>query len=328
MSELKRIIPVILLHFLAGFIVSVIYVFVSPLSADLIPPFVFQYRMREAFILFVSLLPALQISGILVGYAFAFSKTAFTQVGRWSAILLSYLQGAFIICLCCIGLYVILNEGFVPFAKEAQTTARANTEDYYDYIEIARTSLVSGALYEAGFNAYAAQRIWPKSAEAAELAELSKYRMAESSQEQEPAPEEETRIVPSVPGLTVMDALDKAIEAEEDYDFFNAHYFAMLAWQLAKPSDPIRDTALRIAANAWNQITLGTDMLTSRQDEELFAEKKRGYDALQAGDYLKAYYLFNDLDEKYNRTGDLKFDPDIVRFLDIAKRGLQETFFS
>jgi len=56
-------------------------------------------------------MPALQISGLLIGYALAFSKNASESVDRWSEQLLSYLKGAFIICLFCISAYVILAEG-------------------------------------------------------------------------------------------------------------------------------------------------------------------------------------------------------------------------
>ncbi len=128
MTDAKRTLPVILVHFVLGFVLCLVYAFVRSTGVDLIAPFINGYRFRSAVLLFVQYMPALQISGLLVGYALAFGKSSGGPVGRWSPELLTTLKGAFLLCLLCVSLYVVLSEGFTPYLSFRQMEVSERTE--------------------------------------------------------------------------------------------------------------------------------------------------------------------------------------------------------
>ena len=330
MRELKRVFPIVLLHYIAGLAICLVYTFLQPLSVSLIPPFILSWRLRSAILLFITYMPALQISGILVGYAIAFSHQAEQSVDRWSSQLFSSLKEAFKLSLVLLSVYIVLVEGVGPVMQTRKDSAVTRTEDFHDYLTVSRALLADGKPAEAEFRLRSALDIWKGSPEAQKLIEDSRLKLAELSGGKPKA--DETKLpdplVPRDPvGLTVLGALDLAAEAEKGLDFYNAHYYAMLAYRLAARDDPNRDAALRMAASAWNRITGGTDTLRARGDTELYGTKRKGYDAIQNGDYLTAYYIFLDLFNADRDKGDGQRDPDVERFLEVLRKGVLESFF-
>ncbi|HOT62391.1 MAG TPA: hypothetical protein PLU93_05960 [Treponemataceae bacterium] len=329
MRDAKRVLPFVLLHFVLGLAICIGWFFLRPAPSGLIDPFVMPWRLREGILLFVSWMPALHISGMLVGYALSFGKND-DAVSRWSPTLLGFLKGATVLSLVCLALYVGMAEVVAPSFRARQALADVRSQDYAEYFDLAAVKLASDQVAEAEAHALTAVRIWPKSREALALLDRIRYRGAELS-----APVGKKGADVPVPpdvladdrGLTVLGALEKARDAERRLDFFNAHYYATLAARLATARDPNRENALRLAASAWNRIAAGSADLREKGDAELFAIKKKGYAAVQNGDYLTAYYLFLNLSEKQRKPADGKIDPDVERFLDVARRGLLESFF-
>jgi hypothetical protein len=332
MNEARRSFYSVLVHFLLGLAGCIVYSFVRPLPVDILPVFVTGYRLRAGLSLFVSFMPALQISGLLIGYTLAFSRNSSENIGRWSVELLTYLKGAFTICLICISLYVILAEGITPFIEERQEQSIVRTGDYNDFISVARNSLFRGMPEEAEFQINRALQIWPKSKDAISMLDGIRLELAGQDDKSRSAlavkssAETEQAIAPPG-GLTVRAALDKAEAAEKTADFYSAHYFAMLAWSIAPSTDPAKAEAMKVASSAWNRITAGSDYLKTEGDRRLYGIKHGGYEAIQRKDYLKAYYIFLELREQELNSGEKKTDPDIVRFLEVSRRGVLESFF-
>lgn len=329
MEETKRALPVIFAFLLLGCAGCLVFSFITPVAVELIIPFFFGWRIRVGFLVFIEYMPAFLTSGILVGYALAFSKSG-EQVNRWSALHIQWLRGAFILTTVLLSAYVVLSEGVRPFLNRQQEHSITLTEDYYSSIGMTRDLLAAGNLSEALVRADTAVKIWKTSADAISVRERILYEMAERSGGLD-RPEQDAHsqdgYVLNPEGLTVLSALDLASAAGIKNDYYAEHYYAMLAWRLAPLTDPNRETALRRAANAWNRITEGSATLLSAADAELYRMKRDGYQALENGDYLRAYYLFNGLIEAENASGENKKDPDLPRFLSVARSGLLETSF-
>lgn len=330
MTEAKRALPVILAHFFLGLGGCIAYAFFLPVTVALIPPFITPYRVRSGLLLFITYMPALLLSGMLVGYALAFSKNASDSIERWSNILLSYLKGAFGICLFFIAVYVVLSEGVSPILASRQSDSLSRSEDYTKYLAVARDSIALENYSEADFQVRGALMIWKESPEATALGDQVQYKLAAGGTK----PAEGTKkgsasdaMLRRSSGLTVLDALDKAEAAEKATDYYNAHYYAMLAYRLAADTDPNKANALRMAANAWNHISSGTDLIAAQGDATLYNTKRVGYDTIQSGDFLKAYYIFLALQEQEKAATDGKHDPDVERFLEVARKGVLESFF-
>lgn len=332
MSEIKKVFSIIFLHFFLALIGCLIFSYSRTISVELIAPFISSYRFRNGVLLFITYIPALLISGLLIGYALAFSRNATETVDRWSAQLLSYLKGAFLICLVCISAYIILSEGISPFLEGRQEQAIARSSDYSDFIDVAQESLIRGLSEEAAFQISRALQIWPKSREGAQLLDSIQLDISESlgkeiAERNKGLQDDSELIVQKSSGLTVLDALDKAIAAEKTADYYNAHYYAMLAYSLAPSTDPNKTEALRLAKNAWNQISSGSDLLKAEDDKVLYREKMSGYEAIQNKDFLKAYYIFLKLNDQEHESVDGRKDPDVERFLEVSRQGVLESFF-
>ena len=331
MTEIKRVVTIVFGHFAIALIACGIYSFVRPLGTDLISVFTVAYRIRSAVLLFIGLVPALLISGILIGYALSFAKGSSEAVERWSGTLMSYLKGAFILSLVCIALYVVLAEGIAPYFETLQSESRTRTKDYRDNLAAANQALVDGDARIAEREAAGALLIWKGSKEANEAHERAKYILASTGNAQSTVKEsvssDDAMLLTGAKGLTVLKAIDLAEAELKKSDFYSAHYYAMLAYRLAKDTDPNKQNAIRIAAAAWNKINEGFDASLGEEGRVLYSTKKSGYDAIQVGDYLKAYYIFLDLRGKEKKSGKGIVDPDVERFLGVAKDGVLHTFF-
>jgi hypothetical protein len=332
MNELKRALPIVLVHLVIGLAASLVYAGFTTVPAELISPFVSSFRFRAAILLFIDWMPALQISGILVGYALAFAKDVPESVERWSGVQLDFLKGAFIVALVCISIYAILSEGVGPAFQGKQQDSLAESGAYAEYLSVARESSEQGDFGAAEFRANAALRIWPKSPEAVSLLESIRYDMASAAGENAAGTAELPNgdaepVLPESSGLSVLSALDRARQAEAALDFYTAHYYAMLAYKLAPDTDPNKVEALRFSSRVWNRITSGTDRIQAEGAAALFAIKRQGYDAIQSGDYLRAYYILLSLQEQEAALKDSAVDPDVTRFLEIARQGVLKSFF-
>jgi hypothetical protein len=331
MAEMKRVVAIVFGHFAIALLACVIYSFARPLGTDLLSAFTVAYRIRSAVLMFIGFVPALLISGILIGYALAFAKSSAETVDRWSGTLMSYLKGAFVLSLVCIALYAFLAEGIGPYFQNLQSESRTRTKDYRDNLALATQALVDGDARIAERETAEALLIWKGSKEANELHERAKYLLASAgnaeSTGKEGAASDEAMLLTGAKGLTVLKAIDLAEAELKKNDYYSAHYYAMLAYRLAKETDPNKQNAIRIAAAAWNKINEGFDASLGEEGRVLYSDKKSGYDAIQSGDYLKAYYIFLDLAAKEKKSGKGIVDPDVSRFLGVAKDGVLHSFF-
>lgn len=330
MSSHKRVLPVLFAHFFAGLVLSVIVTVNTTVPAALLPPLIVSYRIRTAVLAFIQYMPPLYLSGLLIGFTLSFSSYADERVQRWSGKLLAFLKSSFAIMLVVIGCHIVLTEGVAPIARARMATAVSRSEDYHEYVRMGREMLRNDEPRTAEQRVLSALDIWKDSPEAVKLLDDTRYRSAEkygAGTDEEPDVYPDGLVLEEFSGMTVLDALDISEGAARELDFFDAHYYAMLAHRLSRPDDPLRERALRMASDAWNRIVEGTDLLRSRDDISLYAAKRAAYNALNQGDYLTAYYEFLDLHTADTAREDRKRDPDLERFLELARKGVMETFF-
>ncbi|HNY22468.1 MAG TPA: hypothetical protein PKO22_10010 [Treponemataceae bacterium] len=331
MNESRKILPILFLHFALGFAACAVWAFTRGLDVDLLSPFVFAYRFRSAVIAFIGLLPTLTISGFLMGYSISFRAVAGEAVGRWSDTLLTVLKHAYILMLACLALYAVFAEGISPALTSRQKQAVVLTKDFKEYMRAARRFVDDSQPALAVVPTRAALQVWPGNKEALYLLDQIGYKQAEgaggSDAKGRVRTASEEAVIREASGLTVLEALDKAIEADKKNDYFNAHYYASLAARLAPTTDPNHDVAVRLAAQAWNRVSEGHDRIQSRAEADLYGIKRDGYKAIGNQDYLRAYYIFLELREAELATNDRLGDPDVERFLEISRKGVLESFF-
>jgi hypothetical protein len=103
--------------------------------------------------------------------------------------------------------------------------------------------------------------------------------------------------------------------------FFDAHWLATLAGRLAQPGGPEAVNAARLASDAWNMVTVQQPNRLERHIYEIYQLKLSGYQAMNTGDWISAFYIFQEL---LDLTPD---DPDAVNFLAASERGAREYAF-
>ena len=319
----------VFIHFVIGLGCCLIYMFFFK-KISVLPQFLVNRKLAEAGILFIRLMPSLLVSAVLIGYAVIFGTCGQNTVPRFSDILLRYLKEVFIILFFCLSLYIIFIEILSPLLYAYRRYSELKTQDYHDYMKEADISLNTGDGERAYQKAKAALGIWKNNPDALQLLDKAKVLYeAQAIDRQNNMYNTETAYNTADPeNLTAEGALFISKRFMNKYDFYTAHYYAMRAYQLSAENAPYREEALRLAAQAWNQIEKGIAELTAEFDIRLYQAKKAGYEMIQQGNYIKAYYQFVRAKRMLEQNNPLKRDPDIDRFIDITrKKVLEEVFF-
>ena len=319
----------VLIHFAIGLGCCLLYIFFFK-KIDVLPQFLLNRKLAETGILFIRIMPSLLVSAVLIGYAVIFGTCGQNTLPRFSDILLHYLKEVFIILFFSVTVYIVFIEIVSPLLYGYQRYSDLKTRDYYDYIKDADISLKNEDAERAHDKAKAALNIWRNNPEALELLDKAKvlYESHTIERGKETHTVETVSATADPENLTAEGALFISKRYMTKYDFYTAHYYAMRAYQLSAENAPYREEALRLAAQAWNQIEKGVAELTAEFDIRLYQAKKAGYEMIEQGNYIKAYYQFVRAQRMLERNNPLKRDPDIDRFVEITrKKLLEEVFF-
>ncbi len=98
------------------------------------------------------------------------------------------------------------------------------------------------------------------------------------------------------------DLLDKANEYYQNEDYFSALYNADLAFKL----DPSRQDAQRRAAESREAIRSLEPDRSEKEAKVYFERKREGFNKLEEGDSIGAYYIFNELSKLSVDDGDIQ----------------------
>lgn len=319
----------VLIHLIIGLSCCLIYVFFFK-KIDTLPQFLQSRKLAEAGIWFIRIMPSLLVSSILIGYAVIFGTCGQNTVPRFSDILLHYLKEVLIILLLCLSLYIVLIEIVSPLLFNYRHYTELKTQDYHDYMQAADISLQNGDAEKAYNKVKMALRIWKNNPEALQLLDKAKvlYETRIIDHKNDIRPIENVYETAEPENLTAEGALLISKRFMNKYDFYTAHYYAMRAYHLSAENTPYHEEALRLATQAWEQIEKGIADLTIEFDVRLYQAKKAGYEMLQQGNYIKAYYQFMTAQQMLEQHNPLNRDPDIDRFVEIARQKLlEEAFF-
>ena len=327
MREIVKGMFSVLIHFAAGMICCVLYIFFFK-KPEVLPQFLTGWKITESAILFIEVMPGLLVSAILLGYAVIFGTCGQNTVSRYSSILLQYLKEAFIILFFCITGYILLIELVLPMLFKRQNRIELKTRDYYEYIEDVDMLIKNNRAEQAYRKVKAALEIWPGSPDALQQLDAVKVLRGAQTLEWKQLREHETAHTDADPeNITAEGALFMAKRFMERLDFYTAHFYAMKAYRLSTETAPYRGEAIRLAAQAWNQIEKGIAELTADFDIRLYRAKRAGYEMMQQGDFIKAYYQFIEAQQMIEQNDALQHDPDIDRFVAVTKEKLLEEVF-
>lgn len=313
--------------------VLIVYIFIALIGSLLVGIFFggtddfvggnsFLYKITSGLLIFANILPAVLISGILVGYSWAFGRYSNENPGRFSSLLLSYIKSVFIVGLICTLLCLSSTEILKTYILRKQADIRQREEDYTEYVSLAKKYNSEENYSAAKF--YAEYALKLKKGDEKLQVLYDQINVNDSLEKVTPIitkqAEEPKKIVikpeyDDIPGL-----MQRAEQALTNKHYFDAHFYATLVVDSTEDKDVNKIKARGLAAEAWNKLEQ-TDYNIEDVPQRVFAEKKRGYKALMQGENAKAYYIYRRLYETYPT------DVDIEKYFEIAKEKIEEQFF-
>jgi len=121
--------------------------------------------------------------------------------------------------------------------------------------------------------------------------------------------------------VNTVEALAMSQAAYDEGRLFDAHWLATLGRRLAPENSPEAVASARLAARAWNLIEDQRPTPAEAHRHEMFALKMEGYRAMQSGEWIRAFYLF----QTHARLA--PGDPDVGNFLALSERELAGVAF-
>jgi hypothetical protein len=282
-----------------------------------LPRYFFQWRLIQGTLAFLHLFPAIAMAALVIPFGILYYDDSFPG---FSPRFLELMKAPIITALVASLLYALSMFLFIPLAEEAVTTMRSHGRIFTLSKEKIITYFSQEDWSEALPFITLCNRIWPGEPELKELlANVDSYELFLKDDE-ETAPPVQT-IVPrfsitEATPVTAAEALAMARESLQKNYYYDAHWQASLAERIARPGSTEHSEATQLRLSAWDSI-----QIIPVQDYEYYHLKRDGYDALLAGEWVKAYYIFNELTQK------AIVDPEIDGFFGQVLQELTQSAF-
>jgi hypothetical protein len=332
-------------YLLASFLVIMFFRFFFPSQEAPLSVFSRDWRLNLGILEILSLFPALAFSALVSPFGF---RVYYNEYKSFSPHFLEQFKGTVITAILAAIVYALLFFLVQPVFQDRRIDMSYRGSLYRLARDLAEDRMTQKKWGEAaGFLDIAAQ-IWPGSPELAGIREKTEIELEGErirKEENERAILEENQVTEDwslsnspVPGLldrdappvllteqrqplNTLEALDMAAAAMREERYYDAHWLATLGTRLARRGSPEEASAFRAAALAWDKVS---SLAPNTREKELYARfrlKQSGYEAMIAGDWIRAYYTFRELLEQDPR------DPDARNFLQKSEQGARDIAF-
>jgi hypothetical protein len=293
--------------------------------------FSFRWRLLEGVADIIALFPALAMSGLVVPLGLRNIGTK--ELARFSPHFLKRLKGTIITAICAVGIYSILFFLALPLTENYRTHIRFEGYLFRLAKDRAAGHLAAEEWPEASRFISICERIWPDSPEmeyirtetTIYMEELRISRAESWARERYRPADEEGSLYGGIPGerepVNTAEALSMADEALREERYYDAHWLATLAERLARPGSADAAGAARLASQAWNAVSSLEPNSRELSAYNLYRQKRRGYEAMIAGEWIQAYYIFTGLYDS------IPGDPDVANFLEVCEEGIAQVAF-
>jgi hypothetical protein len=308
-----------------------IFRFIIPGSEAPILLYSRKWRLVKGLLEFYSLYPALSFSALMIPFGIYSYEENYQS---FSEVFFKRLMVSVIIAISAAVIYGIIIFFALPMAKNSEENMRFRGELY----QLAKTNVQerrnAGEWLEASQFLSICDRIWPNSSELAEirveieinldrlhsLENIDRY-LARTSLTREWRGADISALPGSTQPVNSTQAVSLARAAFDERRFFDAHWLATLGERLSESGSAEAARASRLASEAWNMIASLAPNLIEQRLYAIYNLKLSGYQAMNSGEWIRAYYIFLEL---ITLTPD---DPDAVNFLAASERGALETAF-
>ena len=329
---------IFILYCAAAFIGICAFRFVLPLPSgepiEILDCFSVFWNVSGGIITYIKLFPALAFSSLVIPFGLkehsegGYAGNTFVGKAGFSPSFLKYL------------IYGLLFFLALPLTEDARVSMVNRSDLYAQARSRAQAKAADKDWLEAARFIDICEGIWPGSADAAKLKADITSALSPSAQGQSvrgvsagvQADPGAQGAVPGVEGVPVWlgipgnpvnsaDALRLAEDAFNREDFYDAHWLATLAQRLARPGAAEITAAAALASRAWNKIAALEPNAHEKERFSLYRMKRDGYEAMIAGDWVSAFFTFQDL------AALTPADPDVLRYLENCKSGVSNVAF-
>jgi hypothetical protein len=306
--------------------------FIFPGEAVPIPYFARSWRIIRGLLDYFGLFPALAMSALVVPFGIA----AIQEEGysSFSPKFFQYIKGPVITAICAAAAYGLVFFLALPLVQNWEANTRSEGSLYRLARERAQVHRKAGEWLEAARFIAVCERIWPGSPEMASLKNeaairVEEYRLGEEDERAalraEATATQWDADLSALPNqqqpLDASEALSMGEAAFNEERYFDAHWLATLAERIARPGSPEAVNAARLASRAWNAVQSLAPTARESRIYSIFHLKQSGYEAMVSGDWIRAYYIFQEL------SGLSPEDPDVANFFVQSERGAKEIAF-
>jgi hypothetical protein len=320
-----------IIYVAASALLIMIFRFILPGSDVPLRLYSMEWRLLKGALELFNLFPALALSALVIPFGI-YSHEA--NYHSFSDMFFKRLVNSVLIAICAAVVYGIVFFLALPLAKNKEENIRYMGELY----DLAKThmqdSMKGGEWHEANQFFDICERIWYNSPEIADLGieiginlerikseELEEKYLARAALANNRR-DGETSVSPEgQQPLNATQAIARGYDAFNEKKYFEAHWLATLGRRMAERGSPDEASAARLASEAWNMISSLAPNNREERLYELYNLKLSGYQAMNTSEWVRAYYIFQEL---LALTPD---DLDAANFLVLSETGVKESAF-
>lgn len=315
------------------FLLFAAYHFLFPGPAEPLSLYAFSWRFTATIVDFSTFFPAVALSAIVASFGFGGSDMG-TEGRRFSPQFLEAMTGPLITVIVAAGLYAALFLFALPASLDARSSMSEEGALFRTAAAMVETEMDAGRWREAARSMATCERIWPNSPETESIRDKLRLGLEElrnaGAEESMPSPGISSMakgkdMGPAMPGvrppLDAVEAISLSRKVLAQGHPFDAHWYALLAGRIAKSGSPEAAIASSLAADAWNAVSSTEPSAKDKEAFAIFKRKREGYRAVSGSDWIRAYYIFEEL----SRT--VPNDPDVQNFLAMSEEGARSVAF-
>ena len=300
---------------------------IFPGEAAPLPIFSRNWRLVRGLLDIIALFPALSFSALVLPFGLVSEEDNRSDYQH----IFQRLMVSLITAICAAGLYAVLFFLILPLAQNYQENMRYQGDMYHLAKERAEVHKKNGEWLQVSQFVGICDSVWHDSPELNDLQNELEVHLDELRLSGKTLSSTDTPRTLNSASLSAPPGQRKPVDAAEaialgetalaEKRYFDAHWLATLGERLAKENSPEKPKAIWLAARAWNQI----ESLRPTDEEKLvhsiYQLKLSGYEAMVAGDWIRAYYIFQEL------LGLTPHDPDAKNYFAVCQKGTTEIAF-
>ena len=329
---MKKIIGILSIFLGIGLILCFVAGFISSVPGSVPKASINVYKIMTSLQYFARFLPGIAITGFTVSCSVHFGRNAEGSTERFSKAMMDRFKMVMIISISIAFVLTVSYEVIGLLTTNKKNSIINRPKIVNEYINVGNKLFDNGYYERAMSYADAALKLSPNEKKAINLRDRAdveinrartsniRFKLYESVEEAEKV----DRVIIDAEQINeVYKLYQKAQEAYDKKEWFNAHYYSELGIKLATPKDPNLEELKKLSTSAWNNLTEYHNLAKSK-GQLVFEKKYEGYLALVQKDDLKAYYIFREL---YLSSREMQSDPDVVFYLEIAENRINERSF-